>query len=332
MYRRLERPPDLPPFLSRFGIRSVRQVRADLGTVIRHIPRRDRFRFNLSSAGLFRPELALPAYLGLVPKDGLAPIFNFFDRSGGGKNFRSFVTRDTAKDYRGGRLSYDEHDGTDFVCPPGTPLACAAPGILVAVRENWLRGGLTACVDHGGGLVTQYTHVAKVVAEIGQPLRRGDTVALSGHGGMDMTQFYPLVPPHVHFMVFVNGAPLDPYRRPGEPDHGGTWLTRNDPRPSAALDERAPAHLRDLAVDEAAVDAAVSACSDPAIRAELERATSAAGRAAILEDSFHHDRFSWPPGAARSLRGAAASETRLTLPLPATDYRGACVIDRSWTR
>lgn len=326
MFHRLERTHALPSLRDRFGLRSVRQVSADLSTVARHLVRRDRFRFNLTSAGLLRPELALPAYAGLVPDDGVAPIFNFFDRTGGGRGFHSFVTRDTARDYRGGRLTYDEHDGTDFVCPPGTPLVAAAPGIVVATRDNWLRGGLTACVDHGGGVVTQYTHLSQMVATLGQPVRRGEVLALSGNSGLDMTQFYPLVPPHVHFMVFVDGEPVDPYQRPDEGERNGTWLTKNDPRATEATDEPTPS---DLGIDERAVDTCVEHCTDPAIRRELESAPSTAARAAILEDSFHHDRWSWKSGGAKLRRTRAT--VHLTLPLPAECYRAAKPGDRFFT-
>src|SRR4051812_36996320 len=128
MFRRLDPAPSLPPLVERFGIRSRQQVFRDVRAVLRHLPRGDRYTFNVASASLLRPDLSLPAYAGFLPEDGISPIFNFFDRHGGAHDFRSTVTRSAAlRDWRGGRLSYDEHDGTDFVCPPGTPLVAAAP-------------------------------------------------------------------------------------------------------------------------------------------------------------------------------------------------------------
>src|SRR5438552_2062169 len=144
----------LPPIPDRFGVRSPSQVARDLAEVARGAWH-GRFQFDVSSAGLLRPDLSLPAYAGLIPADGRAPIFNLFDRVGGGRRYTQRVSRSTARDFRGGRLSYDEHDGTDFVCPIGTPLVAAAPGIVVMIRDRWLRGGLTIAVDHGHGVVTQ---------------------------------------------------------------------------------------------------------------------------------------------------------------------------------
>jgi murein DD-endopeptidase MepM/ murein hydrolase activator NlpD len=154
-FRALDRTRGRAPLLDQFGVRSGQQVLRDVGTMLRILGTGRRSVLGLSTAGFFRPDLSLPAYAGFLPKDGLSPIYNFFDRTGGGRDFGPVVTRKTCRDYRGGRLTYDEHDGTDFVCPPGTPLAAAAPGVVVAVRDRFLRGGLTACVDHGAGVVTQ---------------------------------------------------------------------------------------------------------------------------------------------------------------------------------
>lgn len=318
-----------------FGLRSFAQFTRDVGVVLSHLPRGERYRIGVSTAGLFRPELSLPAYAGLIPDDGLSPIFNLFDRTGGGRFYRSAITRDTCLDFRGGRLTYDEHDGTDFVCPPGTPLACAAPGVVVATRDQFLRGGLTASVNHGHGVMTQYTHLSRMVAEVGQPLRRGDIVAESGAAGLDMLSGFPWVPPHVHFMVWVHGRPMDPYLGAGEAPRPGTWLRSNDPCPSGPLlEDAAPPELGDIDVDRAALERALAACLSPAIQAEIACAPTPAGQLAILEDSLHHDRSAWPeglePGSIQTLSDPGT--VRLSLPLPAALYRGARMVDAPWTR
>ncbi|MBX3191723.1 MAG: M23 family metallopeptidase [Labilithrix sp.] len=336
MYRRLRPSPRLPPLPDRFGIRSRAQLARDVGTVLRHLPRGDRYTFNVGSAALLRPDLSLPAYAGLLPSDGVSPIFNFFDRNGGGRDFRSTVARTRElRDWRGGRLSYDEHDGTDFVCPPGTPLVAAAPGIVAATRDTWLRGGLTLCIDHGQGVVTQYTHLTSVTCEPGQRVERGEKIALSGVTGMDMTQFFPWVPPHVHFMVWIAGRPVDPFLAPGEAARAGTWLHGNAPEtaPGPLPGDPRPEEIDGL-VDERRLDEIRASCGDARVGEEIDRAPSAIAKAAIVEDSLHHDRPAWPRGnEAIGVRlPGDAREVRLTLPLPADLYVSARAADAPWTR
>ncbi len=335
MFQRLASPRPRFSLADQFGLRSAPQVVRDVGRMLRRIgTATDAPPLRLSTAGFWRPDISLPAYAGLLPSDGVSPIFNLFDRVGGARGFAGVATRERARDFRGGRLTYDEHDGTDYVCPPGTPLASAAPGVLVAYRDSFLRGGLTACVDHGGGVLTQYTHLARRVAEVGQPLRRGETVALSGTAGLDMLSGFPWVPPHVHFMIWVRGVPVDPYRAPGEPERPGGFVHGNDPCTSGTLPgDGGPRSLAEVAVDEAALDAAIARCVDRSIQGEIERARSPVTRLALFEDSRHHDRAAWPLDMPFGLGRppADAGPVKLTLPLPAGLYRRARFADAPWT-
>lgn len=335
MFRRLTPSADLPGFFSRFGAKGARHVAGTLREIAAHKVTGTRFALDATTAGFVRPDLAWPAYAGLVPSDGLSPIYHFFDRTNGGRAFSGKITRGAARDYRGGQLTYDEHDGTDFVCPAGTQVVASAPGVLVAVRDRFLRGGLTACVDHGG-VVTQYTHLAKVTAEIGQPLLRGEALGLSGHAGFDMIIGFPWVPPHVHFMAWVLGQPVDPYVRPDEDEHAATWIARNDPLPAAGPIEGDPKPIAidDVQVDRAAIERVTRMCTDRTIAREIEAAPHFATRAALIEDSLHHDRHVWPDAAQRiDLRPHGARDrVRLSLPLTASEYRGSRVSDAPWTR
>jgi murein DD-endopeptidase MepM/ murein hydrolase activator NlpD len=322
----------------RFGIRSARQLAHDLGFAVRGMSARQGFQVGVSTLGFARPDLSLPAYAGLVPVDGLAPVYHLYDRTTGGARYSQRVTRLTARDFRGGRLSYDDHDGVDFVCPVGTPLCAAAPGMVVAIRDRWLRGGLTVFVDHGHGVVTQYTHCTAASRAVGERVARGQEVARSGVSGLDLTISFPWVPPHVHFSVWVAGQVVDPFRSPGEPERPALWAHGNDPRPAPSV--LGDAFSRPSPVDEASLDALCESCRDPEIRAELARAASERSTcAAIVEDALHHERQAFPPSLlGRSVRPLGTSESaealalRLTLPLPATDYAGIRFADAPWTR
>jgi murein DD-endopeptidase MepM/ murein hydrolase activator NlpD len=274
-----------------------------------------------------RPRLAFPAYLGRVPADGLAPIYNLFDRTGGGVFYSQRVSRATCVDFRGRRLTYDEHDGVDFVCPVGTPLVAAAPGVVVLRRDRWLRGGLTVGVDHGGGVITQYTHCARVLVALGQEVARGEPVALSGASGLDLVQFFPWVPPHVHFMAWHRGRPVDPFLRPGETSPV-SWMRPNEPAPDDGRGDDTTRRTSDVDVGE--LERATRACSEPALREELAAlATQPAAWAATLEDALHHQREAWgfAPTSFAIRPSADLVPRRISLPLDPTQYRGARFAD-----
>jgi hypothetical protein len=153
-------------------------------------------------------------------------------------------------------------------------------------------------------------------------------VALSGVSGIDMTLFFPWVPPHVHFMVWLNGRPQDPYLAEGEGERAGVWLHRNDPHPAKVDPKEDTPESSD--VDTNAVDEIVAACMDGKIRKELE----AAGgnypvQAAIIEDALHHDDWAWAKGfRERTVRPPMQSpRIKLTLPLPIDTYKGTYFAD-----
>ncbi len=311
-----------PPLADIFGIRSIPQVRSDLTTVLSRMG--GGFQLGLSSLKHLRPDLSLVAYAGRLPADGLSRIMNFFDRVGGGRRYSQRVTKRNCRDYRGGRLTYDEHDGTDFVCPVATPIVAAAPGEVTLIRDRWLRGGLTMTVDHGAGLATQYTHLSRALLPIGSRVARGETIALSGASGIDMTTFFPWVPPHLHFMVWHLGRPIDPFLADGEAPHSGAWTEQNAPKPGDA-EQTYPEPV----VDAALARSIAKTCTDPAIRKEIEAVRHLPlSLVALLEDSMHHDRCAWPnaqPHAA--LRTDPGGPLALSLPLTATHYRGATPAD-----
>ncbi len=307
-----------------FGIRSVGQLGADITHMLKKSG--EGFQFGASTLGFFRPDIGVPTYLGKYPRNRLAPVFHCFDRIGGGRYFSQRVTRKTITDFRGRHLGYDEHDGIDFACPVGTTLTAAAPGHVVMIRDNWLRGGITVAVDHGNGLLTQYTHCWQPLVSLGQLVTRGEPVALSGSAGVDMVISFPCVSPHIHFMVWHQGVPVDPYLADGEEDRTGTWVERNQPGHQPILAEPVPEYS---AVNEAEVMRLVNNCNNEKIRKELHQLNGNLHYlAAYLEDAVHHDRHAWnetiPLG---TLRPRQHGVTKIWLPLSKTRYDGALLAD-----
>lgn len=312
---------DIP---SIFGIRSFSQVKGDISHMLKQAG--SGFQLGTSTLGFFRPDVAVPTYLGKYPQNRLAPIFHCFDRVSGGKHYSQRITRKTMTDFRGKHLGYDEHDGVDFACPIGTELIASAPGHVVMIRDNWLRGGLTITVDHGCGLLTQYTHCWKPLVVLGQLVHRGETIALSGSAGVDMTLSFPWVSPHIHFMVWNRGVPIDPFLADGESDHTGTWVERNTPGFQSCEAETTPEYSD---VDEEFVKQVISDCTCEKILIELNALQGSPNYlAAYLEDALHHDRHAWSNSYdPRLLRSKQEGITKLWLPLSRRHYDGALFAD-----
>ncbi len=98
---------------------------------------------------------------------------------------------------------YRMHYGIDIITDVGTKVY--SPGAGVVTFIGWRGGyGLTLEIEHGFGYRTLYGHLEKTIAKVGQQLKRGDIIALSGNSGRLSSG------PHVHYEVTHNGVPIDP--------------------------------------------------------------------------------------------------------------------------
>ena len=98
------------------------------------------------------------------------------------------------------------HDGTDFGASCGTPIRAATSGTVVGRYYDSAYGN-RVIIDHGlvggVGLGTSYNHMSAFSANVGQRVQRGDVIGFVGTTGYSTGC-------HLHFMVFENGAAVDP--------------------------------------------------------------------------------------------------------------------------
>lgn len=101
---------------------------------------------------------------------------------------------------------WELHDGTDFHAPCGTPVHAAAAGRVMSEYFNTGYGN-RLIIDHGivdgVSLQTSYNHLTSYVVGVGARVSRGQLIAYSGTTGWSTAC-------HLHFMVYVNGATVDP--------------------------------------------------------------------------------------------------------------------------
>ena len=94
------------------------------------------------------------------------------------------------------------HAGIDIAVPTGTTVYAAAAGKVITA--SFLSGyGNTVIIDHGGKISTLYAHNKTLLVSVGQMVKQGDRVALSGSTGTSTG-------PHCHFEVRINGVAQNP--------------------------------------------------------------------------------------------------------------------------
>lgn len=96
------------------------------------------------------------------------------------------------------------HPAIDIAVPEGTRVSASDGGTVIAT--GWSGGyGNIVQIDHGNGVVTQYSHLSKVGVRRGQKVARGQEVARSGNTGVSTG-------PHLDFKMMINGEPVDPMK------------------------------------------------------------------------------------------------------------------------
>ncbi len=99
------------------------------------------------------------------------------------------------------------HAGIDFGAPVGSQIRAAADGEVESAGEA--RGYGERVVLKHAGYETTYNHLSKIMAAVGQKVKQGDIIALSGNSGLSTG-------PHLHFEYRVNGVPADPLPHMGK--------------------------------------------------------------------------------------------------------------------
>lgn len=94
------------------------------------------------------------------------------------------------------------HAGTDFRAKPGTPVVVAGAGkVVFAGRQGGY--GNVVYVDHGGGVVTRYAHMSRILTKKDAMVMPGDEIGRVGSTGR-------ATGPHLHFEIRLDNRAVDP--------------------------------------------------------------------------------------------------------------------------
>ncbi len=94
------------------------------------------------------------------------------------------------------------HTGVDLRAATGTPVVAPHSGKVKMAQFNWYTGG-HIIVEHGWGVSSSYFHLSDLQVKVGDPVKQGQQIALSGATGR-------VTGPHLHWGIHVNGVPVNP--------------------------------------------------------------------------------------------------------------------------
>lgn len=274
----------------------------------------------LSSLQQFRPRFGPWLWAGRFPVPRTVLITNLFNHTQTPIDAGWSTKKTQVRDFRGRRLTYDSHNGTDLSIPVGTTVLAAAPGRVARIVSEYNRGGLKVFIDHGDNLMTCTVHLARALVGVGDLVRRGQPIAISGYSGLDALITFPWGTPHIHFNVWLDGTPVDPFPHG---DASSMWVSGDLPEPQSGIGEdlTAPSEY-----DEDAVSQGISDCITAASRERLRSMDPLwqRGAALLAEQNYYPTRFSRLHNPyARSVERSP----RLSLPFSADDVDHLVFID-----
>ena len=149
---------------------------ADEARAVREIATIQKLKRHWSNVRVTQTDFILPASGRLSSRFGLRRFFNDQERA--------------------------PHSGLDLAVPRGTPIHAAASGIVLAA-DDYFFNGQSVFIDHGNGLISLYCHLDQIDVQVGDEIRQGESLGLSGMTGRASG-------PHLHWGVILNGAMVNP--------------------------------------------------------------------------------------------------------------------------
>ena len=95
------------------------------------------------------------------------------------------------------------HDGLDMIAPAGEPVYASADGKVSNIIRSRKGLGNVVVIEHDGGYVTRYAHLADIEVRKGRKIRKGDRIGYVGVSGNSFA-------PHLHYEVLRDTLVLDP--------------------------------------------------------------------------------------------------------------------------
>lgn len=119
--------------------------------------------------------------------------------------FTRISSRYTGRRFHPVQKRWKAHKGTDYAAGTGTPIWSTADGVVT--ESSYTRGnGNYVKVRHTSKYSTQYLHMSRRAAKVGQYVKQGEVIGYVGQTGL-------ATGPHVCYRFWVNGQQVDPYKQ-----------------------------------------------------------------------------------------------------------------------
>ena len=96
----------------------------------------------------------------------------------------------------------EKHNGVDMAFNHGTPVVAIQDGVVTEIGYNAYSGNYLR-YRTSDGLLVGYAHLYRALVGVGDTVRQGDTVALTGNSGLSTG-------PHLHVTIWRDGITVDP--------------------------------------------------------------------------------------------------------------------------
>ncbi len=95
------------------------------------------------------------------------------------------------------------HDGLDMIAPAGEPVYASADGVVKNVIRSKKGLGNVVEIQHKGGYISRYAHLADIEVRKGRSLKKGSRIGYVGISGNSFA-------PHLHYEVIRDTLVMDP--------------------------------------------------------------------------------------------------------------------------
>ena len=104
--------------------------------------------------------------------------------------------------YKGKKIDEQVHLGVDLASLVNSEVQAANNGRVIFADCLGIYG-VTIILDHGQGLASTYSHLSKKVIEVGQEVKKGEVIGLTGQTGLAGGD-------HLHFGIMIGGVLVNP--------------------------------------------------------------------------------------------------------------------------